>query len=45
VTDSDGKPLVDEEVRRGLVHSVLAAVRDSMRDSAPDRTQVPPGVR
>ena len=41
VTDADGKPLVDEEVRRGLVHEVLAAVRDS----APDRTQVPPGVR
>jgi [protein-PII] uridylyltransferase len=41
VTDADGKPLVDEEVRRGLVHSVLSAVRDS----APDRTQVPPGVR
>ena len=41
VTDAEGKPLVDEEVRRGLVHSVLAAVRDS----APDRTQVPPGVR
>ncbi len=45
VTDAEGKPLVDEEVRRGLVHSVLAAVRDSARDSAPDRTQVPPGVR
>ena len=41
VTDADGKPLVDEEVRRGLVHCVLAAVKDS----APDRTQVPPGVR
>jgi [protein-PII] uridylyltransferase len=41
VTDADGKPLVDEEVRRGLVHEVLAAVRDS----APARTQVPPGVR
>ncbi|MGH3191332.1 MAG: ACT domain-containing protein, partial [Streptosporangiaceae bacterium] len=45
VTDAQGKPLVDEEVRRGLVHAVLAAVRDSARDSAPDRTQVPPGVR
>jgi [protein-PII] uridylyltransferase len=37
VTDAEGKPLVEEEVRRGIVHAVLAALRDSA--TAP--TQVP----
>jgi [protein-PII] uridylyltransferase len=40
VTDAEGKPLVEEEVRRGIVHAVLAA----LRDSATQGTQVPRSV-
>ena len=42
VTDSDGKPLATDDLRRGTVHSVLAALGDLTRPAG-HRTDTAPG--